>query len=104
MCLDLTRRDRTVKRHRPIAMNLAQRVVLWLGCHALIAVWLLPATYLVHPDGTRLESNWNWIWDVPLDWSVSVPLTALRLATVIVITAGFFLIFRANPAARGGAQ
>ena len=85
-------------------MNLAQRVVLWLGCHALIAVWLLPATYLVQPDGTRLESNWHWIWDVPLDWSVSVPLTALRLATVVLITAGFYLVFRPTTDARGGAK
>lgn len=77
-------------------MNLAQRIVIWLGCHALIAVWLLPATYLTHVDGTRLEANWTYLWDVPLDWSVSVPLTALRLATVVMVTGGFFLVFRTN--------
>lgn len=78
-------------------MNLAQRIVIWLGCNALVAVWLLPPTYLVHSDGTRLESNWQYLWDVPLEWSVSVPLTALRLATVIVLTAGFFMVFRSSP-------
>jgi len=82
-------------------MNLAQRVIIWLGCNALIAVWLLPATYLIHTDGTRLEANWTYLWDVPLEWSVSVPLTALRLATVIVITGGFFLVFRTNPKQEG---
>ncbi len=78
-------------------MNLVQRIVIWLGCNALVAVWLLPPTYLVHSDGTRLESNWQYLWDVPLEWSVSVPLTALRLATVIVLTAGFFMVFRSSP-------
>lgn len=78
-------------------MNLAQRIILWLGCNSLALVWLLPSTYLIHADGTRLESNWSYLWDVPLEWSVSVPLTALRLATVIVMTAGFYLVFRTNP-------
>lgn len=77
-------------------MNLAQRIVLWLGCNSLALVWLLPPTYLIHPDGTRLESNWSYLWNVPLEWSVSVPLTALRLATVIVFTTGFYLVVRTN--------
>ncbi len=83
-------------------MNLAQRIVVWLGCNALLAVWLLPPTYLIHADGSRLESNWSYLWDVPLDWSVSVPLTALRLATVIVMTGGFFVVFRTNRKQEGG--
>ncbi len=78
-------------------MNLAQRIIIWLGCNGLALVWLMPASYIVHADGSRLESNWNWIWDVPLDWSVSVPLTALRLVTVVAITAGMYLVFRNNP-------
>lgn len=82
-------------------MNLAQRIVLWLGCHALALVWLLPPTYLIQADGTRLEANWSYLWDVPLEWSVSVPLTALRLASVIVFTAGIFLAIRTNPRAGG---
>lgn len=77
-------------------MNLIQRIILWLGCNALALVWLMPATYLVHSDGTRLESNWSYLWDVPLEWSVSVPLTALRLASVVVFTAGMLLVFRTN--------
>lgn len=78
-------------------MNLAQRIVVWLGCNALALVWLLPPTYLIHADGTRLESNWNYLWHVPLEWSVSVPLTALRLASVVVFTAGMFFVVRTNP-------
>jgi len=84
-------------------MNLAQRIVIWLGCHALIAVWLLPATYTVHADGTRLESNWHWLWEVPLEWSVSVPLTALRLVTVVVVTGGFYLVCSTKPKSGGAA-
>lgn len=84
-------------------MNIAQRVVICLGCNALIAVWLLPATYLVHPDGTRLESNWNWLWDVPLEWSVSVPLTALRLLTVGAVVAGGYFVCDTKPKHGGAA-
>lgn len=83
-------------------MNLAQRIVLWLGCHALALVWLLPPTYMIHADGTRLESNWSYLWHVPLEWSVSVPLTALRLASVVVFTAGMFCVVRTNPKPEGG--
>lgn len=83
-------------------MNLAQRVIVWLGCHALILVWLMPASYVVQANGTRLESNWHWIWDVPLEWSVSVPLTALRLVTVVVITAGMYLVFHGKLSKEGG--
>jgi len=72
-------------------------MIAWLGCHALVAVWLLPPTYTIHADGTRLEANWSYLWEVPLDWSVSVPLTSLRLCTVIVITTGFLYVFRPNP-------
>lgn len=83
-------------------MNLAQRIVVWLGCNALALVWLLPPTYLIHADGTRLESNWNYLWHVPLEWSVSVPLTALRLASVVVFTAGMFFVVRTNPKPEAG--
>lgn len=82
-------------------MNLAQRIIVWLGCNSLILVWLLPPTYLVHADGTRLEANWSYLWDVPLEWSVSVPLTGLRLATIIVITLGMCFVFRTNPKKEG---
>ncbi len=83
-------------------MNLYQRIIVWLGCHALALVWLLPATYHLHADGTRLESNWQWLWQVPLDWSVSVPLTALRLVSVVVFTLGMFFVFRTNAKQEGG--
>ena len=83
-------------------MTLPQRIIVWLGCNALMAVWILPPIYLIHADGTRLESNWEYLWHVPLEWSVSVPLTALRLATVIAITAGLFLVFKTNSSREGG--
>ncbi|MCX6401007.1 MAG: hypothetical protein NTX33_13900 [Propionibacteriales bacterium] len=38
---------------------------------------------------------------MPLEWSVSVPLTALRLASVIVFTAGMYLVFPTNPKQEG---
>jgi hypothetical protein len=82
-------------------MNLIQRIIVWLGCNALALVWLLPPTYIIHVDGTRLESNWSYLWDVPLEWSVSVPLTALRLASVMIFTAGMYLVFRTNPKQEG---
>lgn len=85
--------------HTPInAMNLGQRVILCMGCIGICLVWLMPATYTVHADGTRLESNWHWIWDVPLDWSVSVPLTALRLTSVVLCAVLLFFACRTNPA------
>jgi hypothetical protein len=49
-----------------------------------------------------LESNWQWLWQVPLDWSVSVPLTALRLVSVVVFTFGMFFVFRTNAKQEGG--
>jgi hypothetical protein len=83
-------------------MNLAQRVILLMGGVGITLVWLLPASYQVHPDGTRLESNWHWLWNVPLDWSVSVPLTSLRLASVVVCTALLYFACRTNPKPEGG--
>jgi hypothetical protein len=85
-----------------VHLNLAQRIILWLGCNGLALVWLMPATYIIHADGTRLESNWQWLWDVPLDWSVSVPLTTLRLGSVVVFTIGMCFVFRTNPTQEGG--
>jgi hypothetical protein len=73
-----------------------------MGCVGLSLVWLLPASYIVERDGSRLESNWQWLWDVPLEWSVSVPLTALRLATVVVFTAGLYHACRTNPKKEAG--
>ncbi len=77
-------------------MTLVQRTILWLGCNALVAVWILPPIYTVHADGTRLEANWEYLWHIPHEWSVSVPLTALRLISVVVFTAGMWFVFRPN--------
>jgi hypothetical protein len=82
-------------------MNLAQRVILCMGGVGITLVWLLPASYQSHPDGTRLESNWHWLWDVPLDWSVSVPLTGLRLASVLACVTLLYFACRTNPKPEG---
>lgn len=84
-------------------MNTIQRVILWLGCNGLILVWLLPPTFHVHSDGTRLESNWHWVWSLPHEWSVNTPLLGWRIVTVVLVTAGFFIVFRHNPT-KGGAK
>jgi hypothetical protein len=83
-------------------MNLYQRVIVWLGCNALALVWILPPTYSVHADGTRSEHSWSYLWEVPLEWSVSVPLTALRLLTVVVFTVGMCLVFQTGKPKEGG--
>jgi hypothetical protein len=75
-------------------MNLAQRVILIMGCNAIALIWLLPATYQVHADGTRFESNWHWLWHVPHDWSLNVPVTTLRLISIIGCTIGLYLACR----------
>ena len=77
-------------------MTLIQRIVLWLGCHGLILVWLMPPSYHLHADGTRLETSWHWVWSMPHEWSVNAPILALRILTVVLVTFGFYLVFRTN--------
>lgn len=78
-------------------MNLAQRVIVWLGCNALILLWLQPPVYQVQADGTRLEHQLEFFWNIPPEWSVNVPLSATRIALVVFVTFGMVLVFRTNP-------
>lgn len=77
-------------------MNLLQRIIVCLGCNALLWILIHPPLYQTHADGTRLEHSLEFIWDAPLDWSINVPLAALRVAIVVLVTAGFALAFRTN--------
>ena len=78
-------------------MNLIQRVIIWMGCNALILLWIQPPTYQVLSDGTRLEHNLVNLWNIHPEWSVNVPLLALRLVIILLVTAGMFIVFRTNP-------
>ena len=77
-------------------MNLAQRVIAWLGCNALILLWLQPPVYLVLPDGTRMEHQLEYFWNLAPEWSVNVPLFSARMALIVLVTAGMALVFRTN--------
>jgi hypothetical protein len=70
-------------------MNILQRVILCLGCNTIIWIWVHPPVYKLTGDG-RLEHNLYYAWQVPIDWSVNLPMVALRIATVVLVTAGFF--------------
>jgi hypothetical protein len=41
----------------------------------------------------RLEHNLYYAWQVPMEWSVNLPMVALRIATVVVVTVGLYLAF-----------
>lgn len=83
-------------------MNLAQRIIIWMGCNALLLLWLQPPTYQIHADGTRLEHNFVWLWQQPPEWCVDVPRQLMRFLLIIVVTAGMCLVFRTNPAPEAG--
>ena len=73
-------------------MNIAQRVILSMGCNTIIWIWVHPPVYKLVSNG-RLEHNLYYVWQVPIDWSVNLPMVALRLLTVVLVTTGFFLAF-----------
>ncbi|MCF7689747.1 MAG: hypothetical protein K9M98_03170 [Cephaloticoccus sp.] len=75
-------------------MNLAQRIIIWLGCNALILLWLQPPVYLVNSDGSRLEQGLLYFWQLAPEWSVNVPLLTARIAIVTLVTVGFCLVFK----------
>lgn len=77
-------------------MNLIQRVILWMGCNALILLWLQPPVYQVHPDGTRLEHHLEYFWHISPEWSVNVPLLTVRMAIIIFVTIGMFFVFKSG--------
>ena len=76
----------------PFPMNIAQRVILCMGCNTIIWIWVHPPVYKLVSNG-RLEHNLYYVWQVPIDWSVNLPMVALRLLTVVLVTTGFFLAF-----------
>lgn len=78
-------------------MNLYQRIIIGLGCNALLWILIHPPLYQILPDGSRHEHTLEYLWNAPVEWSVNVPLSALRVATVVLITIGFAFVFRSNP-------
>jgi len=78
-------------------MNLIQRIIVGLGCNALILLWLQPPVYLVEKDGTRLEQGLQYFWHLDPEWSVNVPLVFARILLIALATVGFCLVFRTNP-------
>lgn len=75
-------------------INLIQRIILWMGCNALILLWLQPPVYQITADGTRLEHNLEFFWNIPPDWSVNVPLLAVRLSIIVLVTLGMTVVFK----------
>ena len=74
------------------SMTIPQRVILCLGCNTIIWIWVHPPVYKLVSDG-RVEHNLFYVWEVPTDWFVNLPMVALRLLTVVLVTTGWFLAF-----------
>jgi len=74
-------------------MSIIQRVILCMGCNTIIWIWIHPPVYRL-TNGGRLEHNLYYVWQIPMDWSVNLPMVALRLLTVVLVTTGFYLAFR----------
>jgi hypothetical protein len=77
-------------------MNLAQRVIVWLGCNALILLWLQPPVYQQHSDGSRNEHQLEFFWNLSDAWTVNVPLVTARIAIIVLVTIGMALVFSSN--------
>ncbi len=78
-------------------MNIAQRVIVWLGCNALILVWLQPPVYQQHSDGSRNEHQLEFFWNLSDAWAVNVPLVFARILIIALVTVGMLFVFRSNP-------
>ena len=72
------------------SVNLLQRIILCAGCNTLVWIWVHPPVYKLTSEG-RLEHNLLYVWQVPIDWSVNLPMVALRMATVVLVTTGLYL-------------
>jgi len=81
-------------------MSIIQRVILVMGCNTLAWIWIHPPVYKF-ADGIRLEHNLYYAWEVPMDWSVNLPMVALRLLTVVLVTTGLFLAFTSSKKKEG---
>lgn len=73
-------------------MSIPQRVILCMGCNTIAWIWVHPPVYQETARG-RLEHNLYYAWQVPMEWSVNLPMVALRIATVVVVTVGLYLAF-----------
>lgn len=76
-------------------MTILQRVILCLGCNTVIWIWIHPPVYQLTTGG-RLEHNLYYVWQVPMDWSVNLPMVALRILSVVLVTTGLYLAFSAG--------
>jgi hypothetical protein len=77
-------------------MNLAQRVIAALGCNALILLWLQPPVYQQLSDGSRIEHQLEYFWNLDPEWSVNVPLSCTRMVLIVLVTIGLALVFKTN--------
>ena len=66
-----------------------------MGCNTIVWIWVHPPVYRLIGDG-RLEHNLYYAWEVPMEWSVNLPMVALRLLTVVLVTTGLFLAFTSS--------
>ncbi|MFM1747387.1 MAG: hypothetical protein RLZZ188_1053 [Verrucomicrobiota bacterium] len=76
-------------------MTIPQRVILWMGCITTIWIWIHPPVYHMTAAG-RMEHNVYYAWEVPMEWSVNLPMVALRLLSVVLVTTGLFLAFTSS--------
>jgi hypothetical protein len=73
-------------------MSIPQRVILCMGCNTIAWIWIHPPVYQETARG-RLEHNLYYAWQVPMEWSVNLPMVALRIASVVVVAVGLYLAF-----------
>ena len=66
-----------------------------MGCNTCIWIWVHPPVFQV-TSTDRLEHNLYYAWEIPMDWSVNLPMVGLRLLTVAMVTTGFYLAFRSS--------
>ena len=81
-------------------MTIPQRVILCMGCNTLIWIWVHPPVYKLVSD-LRIEHNLYYAWEVPMGWSVNLPMVALRMLTVLLVTTGLFLAFTSSKKKEG---
>lgn len=67
-----------------------------MGCNAIAWIWIHPPVYQETSRG-RLEHNLYYAWQVPMEWSVNLPMVALRIFTVALVTVGLYLAFTSKP-------
>ena len=71
-------------------MHIPQRIVLLIGCIALLAVLATTGTYQRGDNGVILKSNANGLYANLWDWQTAL----VRSGIVSVVTAGIYLAVR----------